>query len=157
MCKTSEKLSQKRQQAKDSKEWVGRCWLDMLGKSIQQEKTTCSGKHMRDSSFLYAVTLNLETVELPKRFKRGPSSRGGQSALLWTLLPKNLAICKQVASPSLLSVSIWRIRVWLKSFKGPPTPTPSSQNPSVSPVLLLEHTLLNCQYRHCETQSPFNG
>lgn len=69
-------------------------------KASRQEMTTVSGKQRRDSSFLYAVTLNSENVELLKGFKCDPSSRGGQSILLWTLLPTNFAIWKSVASPS---------------------------------------------------------
>lgn len=69
-------------------------------KASRQEKTTCSGKQMRDPSFLYAVTLNSENVELPKRLKCDRSSSGGQSVLLWTLLLTNFAACKLVAFPS---------------------------------------------------------
>lgn len=56
--KQAEKLSQKRQLTKDPKKQVGNYWLDVAEKSIQTEKEHMQGRQARDSSFLYAVTLN---------------------------------------------------------------------------------------------------
>lgn len=70
--KQAEKLSQKRQLTKDPKKQVGNYWLDVAEKNIQTEKEHMQDRQARDSSFLYAVTLNSWNTELLKGFEYWP-------------------------------------------------------------------------------------
>lgn len=119
---------------KNEQAGAGQTWWK---KASRQEKTTCSGKRMTYSSFLYAVTLNSENVELPKGFKCDPSSRGGQSVLLQTLLPTNFEICQLAAFPSSPQFQHRGNQSLTRVSKIPL----SCQNPSVTPLFAPGHVI----------------
>lgn len=83
----------------------------MVGKSNQTGKDHVQWQTDERLLFPLCSHLKVRDCRTSQSVQVWPPSRGGQSVLLWTLLPRNCAIYKQTVSPSVLGGSIWVIRV----------------------------------------------